>query len=133
MHERRGVVLVQKGEFAGRLEDCRNAAVALYEKVIADDRFVALIEPELDILVWGIKAPGTREMSELATRFFHKAEEKHLYLSLFKYPTKKIRFKHSVMIDSDHLVCLRSCLMKPEHLAWMDDLWSRVDTTMNEI
>jgi tyrosine decarboxylase/aspartate 1-decarboxylase len=29
-------------------------------------------------------------------------------------------------------MCLRSCLMKPEHLDWLERIWSIVDKTTDE-
>jgi hypothetical protein len=29
--------------------------------------------------------------------------------------------------DQDQVSCLRSCLMKPEHLDWIDSIWQRLE------
>jgi len=124
---------VQRGKFAQSLEDCRSAAIDLYHRLENDERFLPLLEPELDIVVWAIKGSGTAEMSVLAQQFFDQAEKNQLYLSLFRYPSKKLRVKHSIIIDSDQLLCLRSCLIKPEHHEWMDELWKRIDLSMSQL
>jgi tyrosine decarboxylase/aspartate 1-decarboxylase len=32
-----------------------------------------------------------------------------------------------VDFDQDRVTCLRSCLMKPEHAAWLDAIWDRLE------
>ncbi len=75
---------------------------------------------------------ATKEISELSRKFFNKAEENKLYLSILNFPSTKIQDKE-IIINSDNVTCLRSCLMKPEHLDWIDELWNRIEKTMNEI
>src|SRR6202035_905363 len=55
--------LVRRGEFAQRLERSRSAALALYEKVRSDDRFVTAFAPELDIVIF---APQGSSISEIS-------------------------------------------------------------------
>jgi len=31
------------------------------------------------------------------------------------------------------VTCLRSVLMKPEHLAWLDEIWSRLSAATQDI
>src|SRR5713226_3735061 len=54
--------LVKHGEFAQRLERGRSAALALYEKTTADDRFLTSFGPELDIVVFAPRAASVSEM-----------------------------------------------------------------------
>ena len=44
--------LTKGGEFAQGLRKCRSAAMALYEKLVADGRVMTPFSPELDIVVW---------------------------------------------------------------------------------
>ncbi|WP_420316281.1 pyridoxal phosphate-dependent decarboxylase family protein [Ekhidna sp.] len=117
--------LVRNGEFANNLSKSRSAALRLFEKLQTSDDFFPLLKPETDIVAWGIKGRTTSEMSQKANEFFMRAEENHLYLSLYKYPTSKLS-NPSFEIDTDYLVCLRSSLMKPEHEDWLNDIWSRM-------
>src|SRR5712664_1816837 len=57
--------LEKGGEFAKGLEQGRNAAVKLFEKVRADSRFVAAFAPELDIVVFAPRAGSVTESSVL--------------------------------------------------------------------
>ncbi len=120
------------GEFAKGISKCRYAALMLAEKIKSDKRFKLILEPELDIVVWVINGKNTKEISELSRKFFSKAEENKLYLSILNYPSSKIQDKE-ILINSENVTCLRSCLMKPEHLDWIDELWNRIEKTMNEI
>src|SRR5579862_323803 len=44
--------LAKSGEFAKGLEDCRAAALDLYQKIAAADKFIPAFEPELDIVIF---------------------------------------------------------------------------------
>ncbi len=124
--------LERNGEFAKEISKCREAALKFSQRIKSDKRFNLILEPELDIVVWVINGKSTQEISELSRKFFNKAEENNLYLSIFNYPSSKLNDK-AILIDSENVTCLRSCLMKPEHLEWIDELWSRIDKTMKEI
>lgn len=113
------------GPFASDLEKSRNAALKMYEKLKSSHDFFPIVKPETDIVTWGIKKESTSEMSKAAHECFRKAEENHLYLSLYKYPTYKLH-NPDFEIDSDFLVCLRSSLMKPEHDDWLEEIWKRL-------
>ena len=113
------------GAFALDLSKSRTAALDLYNRLLEDERFFTILAPETDIVIWSIRGKSTQEMSDLANQFFRSAEKNQLYLSLYKYPTTKLQ-ANKITIDSDHLVCLRSCLMKPAHQDWMDRIWERI-------
>src|SRR5213079_1057523 len=55
--------LKKGGEFARGLESGRNAALALFEKLKADSRFVTALAPELDILVFAPRGNNASETS----------------------------------------------------------------------
>lgn len=132
--------LVRGGEFAQSLGKCRSAALALYEKLRADGRFLVAFPPELDILVWaprpdrsgprpnasGQRAPRVSAASELSRRFFAEAAQRNLHLALAHLPTKFFALD-GIEQDSDTLTCLRSVLMKPDHLDWLDRIWLILD------
>jgi tyrosine decarboxylase / aspartate 1-decarboxylase len=116
---------VSGGAFAADLEKCRRAALELYRRIQGDARFVPVLEPELDIVVWGVKAASTSAMSEKAQHLFDEAAKKDLHLSLLKLPAAKLPLS-GVQVDTPTVTCLRSCLMKPEHEAWLDEIWKRI-------
>lgn len=112
------------GRFAKMLEKCREAAVALHEMLVDDDRFITGFSPELDIVIWAPKREKVSEISQASGEMFETAEARHLYLALATLPVKF--FEESlkgIEIDRDTLICLRSCLMKPEHLAWVPEIY----------
>ncbi len=120
--------LVKGGEFAGRLEQSRAAALALYDKLRADERFLAAFAPELDIVVWTARAARVSEASALARRLFAEAARRHLHLALAELPARFFDFNAAgIAGDRDTVTCLRSVLMKPEHLQWVDRIWEILD------
>src|SRR5262249_22354380 len=119
--------LVKGGEFAHGLERCRQAALALYERLSADNTFVSAFPPELDIVVFAPRASSIREMSALSRRVFAAAAGYGLHLAVAELP---VAFFSSlgpdVQKDHDTLTVLRSVLMKPEHLDWVDRIWELI-------
>jgi len=126
--------LIPGGEFAKYMEKCRYAALGLYEKLSSDSRFSIAFPPELDIVVWAPRAGSVSEMSKLSSRFFKKAAEKNLHLALATLPVKFFESAlGGVEHDSETLTCLRSCLMKPVHLEWVEKIYGILDRTMEEL
>ena len=124
---------MKKGaEFAVGLSKGRKAALALYEKVAADERFKTIFPPELDILVWAPNGKSTSQISERSERIFNAAAQENLHLATFKYPTVLLQEKwDDVDLDQQYVTCLRSCLMKPEHLDWVERIWEILDKVAN--
>ncbi len=116
--------LQRGGEFARGLERGREAAQALYGKVKTDDRFVPAFAPELDIVVFAPLASSIGEMSTLSRRIFSAAAEHGLHLAVAELPVALFPdLEATVQRDRDTLTSLRSVLMKPEHLNWVDRIW----------
>jgi len=120
------------GDFAQSLEKCRTAALGLYEKVAADDRFRTILAPELDILVWAPAGKTAGEISQRSEAIFQEAAKMDLHLATFKYPTALLKDNWlDVEMDQETVTCLRSVLMKPEHKDWLEQIWSRLDQAVN--
>jgi len=115
--------LVKNGEFAQRLERGRSAALALYEKTTADDRFLTSFGPELDIVVFAPRGASVSEVSAKSRAIFAAAAERGLHLALADLPVNFFPFPATVQRDRETITCLRSVLMKPEHLDWVDRIW----------
>jgi len=116
--------LVKHGEFAQRLERSRSAALALYEKLRADHRFVQAFPPELDIVVFAPRAASFTEVSARSRAIFASAAERGLHLAVAELPAAFFEsLDPAVLRDRDTVTCLRSVLMKPEHLDWIDRIW----------
>jgi len=121
--------LVKRGEFAQRLERSRCAALALYEKVRADDRFVTAFTPELDIVVFAPRAGSITEISAKSRSIFSAAAQRGLHLAVAEVPVSFFNSLEAVVRrDRETLTCLRSVLMKPEHLDWIDGIWQILAT-----
>ena len=117
---------VPGGEFAGRLATSRAAALALHGRLAADPRVLAGLVPELDIVVWTPRAAGVAAASARSRRIFEEAARRDLHLALAELPPDLVDPAGELVRDRPTLTCLRSVLMKPEHLAWLPALWERL-------
>jgi len=126
--------LKKDGEFARGLERGRKAALALYEKLRADARFVTAFAPELDIVVFAPKAASASEASVLSRKLFEAAAKRDLHLAVAELPVQFWAENAGGMKrDRETLTCLRSVLMKPEHFDWMDRIWDLLSVSADEI
>ena len=130
--------LTRAGEFAGMLRDCRRAAVELHARIAASSLFLAAVEPQLDIVVWAVRGETVEKSSAHARAIFDAAARKDLHLALVQLPRKL--FPGNAWPDSSaagsassSVTCLRSVLMKPEHLIWMDEIWARLNSAASEV
>jgi glutamate/tyrosine decarboxylase-like PLP-dependent enzyme len=116
------------GQFARGLETGREAALAMHRRLVADERFALPTgSPMLDILFWAVKGASVQESSVRAREVFEEARRRDLYLALADLPQRF--FPAETWPDSSGAVsCLRSVMMKPEHLAWIGEIWSRLDS-----
>ena len=116
------------GEFARSLGRCRQAALDLFARMSGDRRFRMIFPPELDILIWAPRGRKASEISARSERFFGAAAAENLHLAKFRYPASLLRdVWKDVVWDQPEVVCLRSCLMKPEHRDWADPIWAILD------
>lgn len=116
--------LVKGGEFAAGLSQGREAAVAFYHKLQADGRFLTPLAPELDIVVWAVRSATVSQASAQARKLFETAASLNLHLALAELPTTFFDLEAAgVTADKPTITCLRSVLMKPEHLAWLEQIW----------
>lgn len=112
--------LTRNGEFAKDLEKCRRAALELFDFLKADGRFMTFLEPELDIVVWAVKGKSASEASRLSSAFFDAAATENLHMAKANMPAELFAEPWPDLdLDQYHVTCLRTCLMKPEHLEWM--------------
>jgi tyrosine decarboxylase / aspartate 1-decarboxylase len=122
------------GDFARGLEAGREAALGLYDRVCGDSRFVPAFAPELDIVVWAVRGKTAAEASALARRVFDEAASRNLHLALAELPARFFDFHGSGMTaDAKTVTCLRSVLMKPEHLPWLDRIWAILDAATSAV
>lgn len=122
------------GEFARDPARSRQAALGLYRRIYADPRFLTILEPELDILVWAPRAGSVSRISGLTQQLFEACAAHNLHLALLKFPTRLLpELWKDVEPDADFATCLRSCLMKPQHLDWLDKIWQILDRSLEEV
>jgi tyrosine decarboxylase/aspartate 1-decarboxylase len=119
------------GTFAQGLESSHTAALELHRRLTESPHFLTPSSPpQLDIVFWAVNASTPEASSALAQSIFDEAAKNDLHLALAKLPVRF--FPHNTwqgtpQNDSDSKVtCLRSVLMKPEHLLWLDHLWQRL-------
>ena len=116
------------GPFAEGLAAGRRAALTLHGKLQADDRFIPGFAPELDIVIWMVRAARVSEASDLARGLFEEAARRELHLALAELPTAFFDLEGAgVERDNERVTCLRSVLMKPEHEEWIERIWAILD------
>ena len=123
--------LVRDGAFARRLARSRQAALELAKHIQqGDDRWLLAFDPELDIVVWAPRGTSASQVSSRSRAILDAAARADLHLAVATFPAGLLRstWPH-LEWDQDDVVCLRSCLMKPEHLDWIERIWD----TLNEV
>jgi tyrosine decarboxylase / aspartate 1-decarboxylase len=125
--------LKKAGEFAKGLEQCREAAIDLHQRIAADARFVAAFAPELDIVVFAPRAESVSSSSARSRSIFAEAAKKNLHLAIAELPVALFEANlGGVKVDQNSLTCLRSVLMKPEHQEWLERIWELLSQATNE-
>ena len=129
--------LTEEGEFATGLAHCRLAALELDRRLRTDGRFECLAagRPQLDIVVWKLRAPGAYAASELAQKVFAACAARDLHLALVQLPQFWFAPARTEECGNppEAVTCLRSVLMKPEHAAWLDGIWERLAEASSEV
>jgi len=119
--------LERGGEFARGLEAGREAALMLHTALRKDERFAPLFPPELDIVVWAVRARTAGESSTQARKIFEAAAYRDLHLALASFPRIMLESCSPVsQWNADEMTCLRACVMKPEHREWMPEILARL-------
>jgi tyrosine decarboxylase/aspartate 1-decarboxylase len=119
--------LARGGEMATALERSRRAALELHARLLSDQKFMTAFPPELDIVIFAPRAASLSESSALARRIFAEAARLDLHLAVAELPAVFWSKQNpDVRADRSTLTCLRSVLMKPEHLDWVDAIWQRL-------
>jgi len=126
--------LVKDGEFARGLERGRAAALELYRRVSQSEKFVAAFAPELDIVVFVPRAATASGASLLSRRIFAAAAERGLHLAIAELPARFWAATAGEMrLDRETITCLRSVLMKPEHLDWIGRIWEKLEAAADAV
>ena len=104
-----------------------------HERLAEDGRFLTPFAPELDIIVFAPRAANLEETSILSRKIFDTAARRNLHLAVAEIPVAFFgdhwqSAKHSQLT----VTCLRSVLMKLEHLDWLDRIWALLDEATRE-
>jgi len=116
------------GEFSKMLDNSLLAARALYAKLENSQTFKTLLAPQLDIVVYGVDAADAKAASKRAREVFEEAAKQDLHLALIELPTSLVRhYWPELEPNQETTSCLRSVLMKPEHLDWVDNIYDELE------
>ncbi len=85
--------------------------------------------PELDIVVWKVRAATAEKASAVARSIFSACAERNLHLALVQLP----QFWFEPQSSDEHVTCLRSVLMKPEHELWLDRIWEELSAASTAV
>lgn len=123
--------LERDGEFAKSLVKCRGAALSMESYLKQSKHFVPIMHPELDIVVWTVRSESASVASERARQFFDVAARHDVHLALASFPQKMVEPCGAIQNwNAEHVTCLRSCLMKPEHREWMPEITRRLEQAL---
>lgn len=126
--------LVRGGAFSSRLGKSRCAALRLAGNIRADTRWLLAFEPELDIVIWAPRGVSASEISRRSNAIFSAAASAGLHLAVASLPATLLESTwHDIVWDRDDVVCLRSCLMKPEHLDWVERIWHMLNRVADQV
>ncbi|HKF26661.1 MAG TPA: aminotransferase class I/II-fold pyridoxal phosphate-dependent enzyme [Candidatus Acidoferrum sp.] len=117
--------LERGGEFARGLEKGREAALQFFRAIEKGGEFDAAFEPELDILCFVPQGESLEEISRKSRQIFALAARQDLHLALAELPARFWR-RLEGKGPAHTVTCLRSVLMKPEHLEWVEEVVSRL-------
>lgn len=121
--------LTETGGFAAGLAQGREAALILYQHLVESERFIApTYAPQLDIVFWAAAAANAAASSALAQRIFDEAAKLDLHLALARLPVTLFPSNSFPDNSEPTVLCLRSVLMKPEHLLWVERIWALLVT-----
>lgn len=120
--------LEKGGAFADMLTTCRAAALDFHARVENSPRWLTPFTPELDIAIYAPRAETASAISAKSRAIFDQAARAGLHLAVATLPRKLLEPGFDgVRWDADRVSVLRSVFMKPEHLAWMDAIWTALD------
>jgi len=110
------------GNFARSLDRGLTAARHMWQSLSDSDSYRPLLRPETDIVIYGPKGNDAQSVSAHSARIFDEAARRDLHLALIELPGA-VAAAHwpGLKMNRDRVRVLRSCLMKPEHLDWVDD------------
>ncbi|MBC7812254.1 MAG: aspartate aminotransferase family protein [Burkholderiales bacterium] len=120
--------LERGGPFAADLAKCRQAALTLYAMLNDNLRFMTVFPPQLDIVIFAPTGSSASAISRRSREIFDAAAAENLHLALASFPQTLIeKTWKTIEWDQPTVTVLRSCLMKPEHLDWIEDIGTALE------
>jgi tyrosine decarboxylase/aspartate 1-decarboxylase len=119
--------LERGGVFAQGLAAGRRAALGLWRGLREIPAFCVAAPPELDVVVWAVRARCSSAASAAARQVHAGARAAGVHLSLARLPQGLFAEESPVAVwDEPALIGLRACLMKPVHEAALPALLERL-------
>ena len=114
---------VPGSRFAADLGQCIEAARDFRARLDSSSAFHPIMQGDLDIVVYAADAADTCTSSRRAAAIFDLAAEEQLHLALIELPAALVkRYIPGIEVTGDTVSCLRSVLMKPEQVDWVDSI-----------
>lgn len=121
--------LEKGGQFSLSLDNSLLAAREFRQQLERSDAYVPLLQPELDIVVYAVKAASASASSARAQQIFENAARQELHLALMQVPIELVTARMpELTVDAGSVTCLRSVLMKPEHRDWLAPIMRILET-----
>jgi len=80
------------------------------------------------MVFWAPAGKTLSAISQASQEIFDRCAAQNLHLALINIPARLLGDEWSEVVkDQDTVSCLRSCLMKPEHLDFVDELFARMN------
>ena len=85
-------------------------------------------------MIWAPRAATASSISAQSRAIFEAAAVVDLHLAVASFPAELLRQRWpDVIWDEERVFCLRSCLMKPEHLDWVEQIWQILMQVADEV
>jgi tyrosine decarboxylase / aspartate 1-decarboxylase len=85
-------------------------------------------------VIFAPRANSVSVASLVSRRIFDAAAKRNLHLAVAELPMKFWSDKLGAMQrDRETVTCLRSVLMKPEHLKWISRIWDELSSATREV
>ena len=114
------------------LRSCRQATLALADRLRASERLQLHLDPMLDIVTYWPRRERMSEVDAASEAMLHRGMDDPadpVFLSTLRVDADAFAALHpEVERDADSVRVLRSVLMKPEHEAWVEPLYERLET-----
>lgn len=123
----RAVGLTDDG-LGARLRSGRSAALRIAERLAASPSSRLVVEPELDIVCYYPSARRASDISRASDRAFELLAERGWHVAKLVLDAEWLRRTGAEFeADAQNVTVLRSCVMKPEHLAVADEFADAVE------